>query len=295
MYSGFNKFDISVEPDITIHGVQGGSGPAILFLHGFPQDHHMWHRAALALSSSYTIIALDLRGYGSSSAPKGSESHIEYSKKTMARDCALVMAARGIKHYYVCGHDRGARVAHKLSVDYFENVLKVVFLDICPTLAMYAKANKQFAEAYYHWFWLTQPAPFPENMISSNPLEVANQFLGGPDCSLLKIYEPEALEAYYKLFDNPAIVHAMCEEYRAGGTIDLVDASADVAAARQVKCLILVLWGRGGMVGRTYDAIEEWKAVSETGDVRGEPVDCSHYIADHAPKLLVRYLGEFFN
>jgi haloacetate dehalogenase len=295
MYSGFSKFDVSTEPDVMIHGVHGGSGPAILFLHGFPQDHHMWHRAALALSPSYTIVALDLRGYGSSSAPKGSESHIEYSKKTMARDCALVMAARGIKQYYVCGHDRGARVAHKLSVDYPENILKVVFLDICPTLVMYAKANKQFAETYYHWFWLTQPAPFPENMISSNPLEVANQFLGGPDCSLLKIYEPEALEAYYKLFDNPAIVHAMCEEYRAGGTIDLVDASADVAAARQVKCLILVLWGRGGMVGRTYDAIEEWKAVSETGDVRGEPVDCSHYIADHAPKLLVRHLGEFFN
>jgi haloacetate dehalogenase len=276
MYSGFSKFDVSTEPDVMIHGVHGGSGPAILFLHGFPQDHHMWYRAALALSPSYTIVALDLRGYGSSSAPKGSESHIEYSKKMMARDCALMMAARGIKQYYVCGHDRGARVAHKLSVDYPENILKVVFLDICPTLVMYAKANKQFAETYYHWFWLTQPAPFPENMISSNPLEVANQFLGGPDCSLLKIYEPEALEAYYKLFDNPAIVHAMCEEYRAGGTIDLVDASADVAAARQVKCLILVLWGRGGMVGRTYDAIEEWKAVSETGDLRGEQVGCSH-------------------
>jgi hypothetical protein len=111
-------------------------------------------------------------------------------------------------------------------------------------------------------------------MVSSNPLEVANQFLGGPDRSLLRIYEPEALKAYYKLFDNPAIVHAMCE-YRAGGTIGLVDASADVAAGRQVKCPILVLCGRGGMVGRTYDAIEEWKAVSETGDVRGEPVDCS--------------------
>jgi haloacetate dehalogenase len=179
MYSGFSKFDVSTEPDIMIHGVHGGSGPAILFLHGFPQDHHMWRRAALALSPSYTIVALDLRGYGSSSAPKGSESHIEYSKKTMARDCALVMAARGIKQYYVCGHDRGARVAHKLSVDYPENILKVVFLDICPTLAMYAKANKQFAETYYHWFWLPQPAPFPENMILQTPWRLPTSFLVG--------------------------------------------------------------------------------------------------------------------
>lgn len=136
MYSGFTSFDVVVQDDVKIHGVHGGSGPALLLIHGFPQDHHMWHRTAMKLISSYTVIAIDLRGYGASSAPKGSESHVEYSKKTMARDCALVMAARRITEYSVCGHDRGARFAHKLAVDYPENVLKIIFLDICPTLAM---------------------------------------------------------------------------------------------------------------------------------------------------------------
>jgi haloacetate dehalogenase len=204
------------------------------------------------------------------------------------------MAAHGLDQYYIYGHDRGARVAHKLCVDYPENVKRVLFLDICPTLAMYAKADKEFATAYYHWFWLTQPAPFPEDMVSSNPQAVCDRFLGGVDGSPMKIYEPEAQQAYRRLMGTPDNVHAMCEEYRVGATIDLADARDDIEAGRAVKCPILVLWGRDGMVGRKYDAIKEWKNVSETGDVVGEAVDCSHYIAEEAPEILVRHIREFF-
>ena len=162
LFPGFIPFNIHVFPNITIYGVKGGSGPPLLLLHGFPQNHLIWHLVAPRLSQSYTVIALDLRGYGGSSYPPGEPDHGNYSKSTMAADCITVMNAFGFPQFYVCAHDRGARVTHSLLVNYLKSVLKAILLDICPTLAMYSQTDFAFASAYAHWFFLIKQSTYPE-------------------------------------------------------------------------------------------------------------------------------------
>ena len=213
MFEGFSSFDIEVEPNILIHGIQGGSGPPLLLLHGFPQTHHIWHLIAPQLESNYNVIALDLRGYGASSKPQSSSSHIEYANSTMARDCATVMKHLGYGEFYLCAHDRGARVAHKLCVDYPDVVKRVIFLDICPTLAMYEQTNQAFATIYCHWFFLIQPPPFPEDMITAQPKLVADKVfrrLQGGKGENTEIFNAEAMQMYAKQFENKEGVHRMC-------------------------------------------------------------------------------------
>ncbi|BDD60360.1 hypothetical protein MPDQ_000449 [Monascus purpureus] len=294
MFEGYTPFQFEVEPDITIRGVQGGttSGPALLLLHGYPQTYLIWHLVVTDLAKKYTIVALDLRGYGASSKPRGDGNHANYSKRVMARDCARVMGKLGHSRYYVCGHDRGARVTHTLCIDYPERVMKAMLLDISPTLTMYSKTDFEFAKAYYHWFFLIQAAPLPEVAIGGDAVAFFRAFMGRRDG--LGVFEPRCLDAYLEVMKEPETIHSTCEDYRAAATVDLDDARADIAAGRQIQCPLRVLWGKKGVIEKSFNAIEDWKEVSATKEVDGHAVDCGHYIPEEAPQELLQNILEFF-
>jgi haloacetate dehalogenase len=294
MFKGFTDFDIKVQstPDVTIHGVQGGSGPALLLVHGFPQSHHIWHLVAPRLVSQFTIVAVDLRGYGASTKLPRSEGHAHYAKSAMARDLKATMEKLGHDRFYICAHDRGARVSHKLCVDYPANVIKAIFLDICPTLAMYSKTDFEFAKSYFHWFFLIQKYPLPETLISQNPKAFAELFMGGRYAGL-SAFAPENFAQYVSVLEQPEAVHAMCEDYRASSTIDMEEARQDISAGRLIQTPLTVLWGKEGVIEKCFDAVAEWKAVSNSV-VEGNAVECGHYIPEEAPDIIVERIKKFF-
>ncbi|KAK2626165.1 hypothetical protein QTJ16_004427 [Diplocarpon rosae] len=296
LFPGFTDFDVAVTPEIKIHGVQAGTGPPLLLLHGFPQTHHIWHKITPILSRSFTVIALDLRGYGRSSKPPStaSESHRPYSKSSMASDCHFVMRSLGHRRFSVLAHDRGARVAHKLAVDYAAAVEKLMLLDVAPTLCMFERTDQVFATAYWHWFFLIQPAPFPERLLTSQPELFQTRFFGGGFAGQGegRFFDERAVAEYMGMFRDEEGVHAMCEDYRAAATIDLVEARRDRDEGRKIQCPVRVLWGRSGVIEKSFDCLREWRAVSE-GSVSGEAVESGHYIAEEIPGVLLKHVGEF--
>lgn len=292
MFQGFQPFEIETQsdPHVTIRGLRSGdvtsSLSPLLLLHGFPQTRHMWHRVAPKLVDRYTLVLLDLRGYGESSKPTDLKN---YAKSAMARDCVRVMDALGFNQpFFVCAHDRGARVTHKLCVDYPDRVRKAILLDICPTLAMYTKTDFDFAKAYFHWFFLIQTEPLPETLISARPRECAEMFMGGPQKDGLQIFDPACFDVYVENFKDPAAVHAMCHDYRASSSLDLEEAREDIDKDRQVRCPLLILWGNRGIIERCFNALEEWRAVSEAGvPVMGHRVQSGHYLPEEVPQTIV--------
>jgi haloacetate dehalogenase len=295
MFAGFTEFNIAVSPTITIHGLKAGAGPPLLLLHGFPQTHHMWHKVAPQLTSHFTVILMDLRGYGKSSKPpsSASETHKPYSKSVMATDCTALMSKLGFEKFSILSHDRGARVAHKLCVDHPERVERVMFLDIAPTLAMFEKTNQFFATAYWHWFFLIQPAPFPEKVMMGSLDIFEERFFGGGYAGKTGYMSQEAKREYMAQFGDEEGVHAMCEDYRAAASVDLVEARSDREEGRKIKCAVRVLWGKMGVIEKSFDCLAEWRAVTE-GAVSGEAVGSGHYIAEQVPDVLLRHIQEFF-
>lgn len=290
----FTHFSIPISHDVQIRGSQAGTGPPLLLLHGYPQTRLIWHKIAEQLTSQYHVIALDLRGYGQSSKPADDDgSHKKYAKSTMAKDIAVVMERLNHPQYFVCGHDRGGRVAHKLAVDYPNRVTKLMLLDIAPTLAMYETVDQVFATKYWHWFFLIQPKPFPEQAILGNPVAFADKCLGGLPGSPNGIFHPDALKEYSDLFKDKQGVHAMCEDYRAGATIDMEEQRDDIKNGRKIQCPMHVLWGKQGLVEIKYDAVAEWKKVC-SGTVSGESVESGHYIPEEAPEVLLKHIRSFF-
>jgi pimeloyl-ACP methyl ester carboxylesterase len=293
MFEGFETFDITTQsnPPVSIHGIRGGSGPPLLLLHGFPQTHHIWHLVALKLKQIFTIVAVDLRGYGASSKPSGIS---QYAKSNMSRDCTIVMKALGFSSYYVCAHDRGARVAHKLLVDYPYQIRKAIFLDICPTLVMYSQTDFEFAKEYFHWFFLIQKEPLPETMISANPRRFAELFMGRRYAPL-EVFDKNCWEEYVRVLEDPEAVHAMCEDYRAAASVDMDESKENIAQGRLIKSPLRILWGRHGVIEKCFDAVKEWKHVAIPGlEVSGQSVDCGHYIPEEAPDIIVKNIREFF-
>ncbi|KUJ18666.1 putative epoxide hydrolase [Mollisia scopiformis] len=288
MLEGFVSFTYTIDPGVAIHGVRGGAGPPLLLLHGFPQTHRIWDRVAAQLKNDFAIIAIDLRGYGASSKPSGVE---HYAKSAMARDAARIMAMFGHLSYFVCAHDRGARVAHKLCVNYPERVRKAIFLDICPTLAMYTKTDFDFAKSYFHWFFLIQKSPLPETLISGNPRKFLEMFTG-PRTDRSTFLD-EAWEEYVKALEDPAAVHSMCEDYRASASVDLDEARKDIEDGRKIQCHLRVLWGKKGVIEKCFDALAEWRSVCE-GEVSGHVVDSGHYIPEEKPDVVIENIREFF-
>ena len=272
-----------------IHCEQGGSGPPLLMLHGYPQTHAMWHKIAPALAKRFTVVCADLRGYGDSSKPDGGTGHAGYSKRAMAMDQIEVMRTLGFGRFGLVGHDRGGRVAHRLCLDHPLAVDRVALLDISPTRIMYAGTDMAFATAYYHWFFLIQPFDLPERLIGADPIYYLRQKPSGFS-SRLHIFDPRALAEYERCFRDPATIHATCEDYRAAATIDLEHDAAD--AHLRVECPLLALWGEKGVVHRLFDPIADWNKVAR--DVRGKALPSGHYLAEEVPEETLSELEGFF-
>jgi haloacetate dehalogenase len=295
-FSGFEATDIHVN-GMRLRVRLGGrpDAPPLLLLHGFPQTHVMWHRVAQQLAPHFSLVLPDLRGYGHSDKPPDTRDHGNYSKRAMAADVAALMRALGHERYCVAGHDRGGRVAHRLALDHPQAVEKLCVLDIAPTLDMYEATDMRFASAYYHWFFLIQPAPRPEQMIGADPLGYLHWKLGGWGTGTMHHLEPDALAEYEACFRRPETIHAICEDYRAGASIDLDHDRASRAAGEKIACDLLVLWGQRGVVHALFDPLALWRAQCAEGvDVRGEALPSGHYIPEELPEATADHLLQFF-
>ena len=289
LFPGFTPRRIATS-GTEINLIVGGSGPPLLLLHGYPQTHAMWHRIAPRLAQHFTVVCTDLRGYGDSGKPVSEPDHSTYSKRAMAQDQVDVMHALGFERFALAAHDRGARVAHRMARDHVDRVERLVVLDISPTAIMYAKTDKAFATAYYHWFFLIQPYDLPERMIGADPGYYLRKTLGGWGTAGLAIFDPTALAEYERCFRDQATIHATCEDYRAAATIDLAHDAADVE--RKIDCPLLVLWGEKGVVHRFFDPFADWNSVAS--DVRGKALPSGHYLAEEAPDATSAELLTFF-
>ena len=290
MFEGFTRHDFKLENGLEIHGVVGGSGPPLLLLHGYPQTHAIWHKIAPRLAKNFTVVATDLRGYGNSSKPIGLPDHSNYSKREMAADQVEVMRQLGFEKFNLCGHDRGARVAHRLAMDFPSSVERLAVLDISPTLRMYEQTDMAFASVYYHWFFLIQPHPYPENMIGAEPIAYLEHKISSGSAGMTP-FASEALESYRAAF-TPETIHASCEDYRAAASIDLEHDRVDRQADRKLTMPLLVLWGKNGAIEKCFHPLEDWREVAE--DVRGQSLPGGHYLAEELPDQTFENLLAFF-
>jgi haloacetate dehalogenase len=247
----------------------------------------MWHEVAPRLAEDFTVVATDLRGYGDSSKPETTPDHAPYSKRTMARDQVAVMRALGFERFFVCGHDRGGRVAYRMALDHPERVLRLAVLDIVPTWEAFSRADMAFGLGYWHWFFLAQPYDLPERLIGTDPTYF---FLSRPERSA--VFAPEALEEYLRCFRDPRTAHAVCEDYRAAATLDFAHDEADRHEGRRITCPVLALWGRQGNLDAWYDVVGIWRGWAD--DVRGRALGCGHYLPEEAPGETYSELRTFF-
>lgn len=284
MFEGFELSTIDTGA-ATIRVRHGGSGPPILLLHGHPQTHMCWHAVATLLARDFTVVAADLRGYGDSSKPPTTADHAPYSKRAMAEDQVALMRALGFERFGVAGHDRGGRVAYRMALDHPERVAKLAVLDIIPTGEAFRRADMSFGLGFWHWFFLAQPAPLPERMIGANPDNY--YFRSGRER-----FDPAALADYLRCVHDPATIHAMCEDYRAGATIDYALDEAD-RGRRRIACPVLALWSAEGELPQWYDVPAIWRNWAD--DVRGRALDCGHYLPEEAPEQVAAALSEFFS
>ncbi|MEA1834866.1 alpha/beta hydrolase [Methylobacterium durans] len=285
--SGFELRDIDAGA-VGIRAAIGGSGPPLLLLHGHPQTHATWHAVAPRLAERFSVVAMDLRGYGDSDKPGGGEGHANYSKRAMAADAVAVMRSLGHERFAVVGHDRGGRVAHRMTLDHPDAVTRLAVFDIAPTATMYARTDRAFATAYFWWFFLIQPEPLPERLIGADPEFFLRTHIEGQS-KTPGVPGPDLFAEYLRVYRDPATRHAICEDYRAAATIDLAHDAAD--ADRRVEVPLLALWGAKGTVGRTYDVLATWR--EKATDVRGHALDCGHTLQEERADLVLAALGDF--
>ena len=288
MFEGFETVDLEVTAT-TIHARIGGSGPPVLLLHGYPQTHVIWHKIAPRLAERFTVVATDLRGYGDSGRPASDPSHAAYAKRSMAADQVEVMAMLGHRRFAVVGHDRGARVAHRLALEHPEAVERLALLDIVPTRTVFATVNQAVATGYYHWFFLIQLNGLPETLIGHDPEYYLREKLKRWCGADKQAITDEAFAEYLRCFADPAAIHATCEDYRAAASIDLAHDEADLA--RRIACPLLALWGEVGLVGRNYDVLAVWRDYAT--DVHGHALPCGHYLAEECPEATLAALLAF--
>jgi haloacetate dehalogenase len=285
---GFSLHDFTSPSGVTIRFAACGSGPALLLLHGHPQTHVTWRKIAPELAKRYTVIAPDLRGYGDSGKPEGGEQHVNYSKRAMAGDLVALMHAAGLDRFAVVGHDRGGRVAHRMALDHPGSVSRVAFFDIAPTATMYERTNKEFATRYFWWFFLIQPYPLPERLIDADPEFFLRKHIDGQN-KVPNATEPAAFNEYLRCYLDPKTRHAICEDYRAAATIDLVHDEAD--RDQRLVMPVLALWGAKGTVGALYDVLQTWR--EKAHDVRGRALDCGHTLQEECPQDVLEELHRF--
>jgi haloacetate dehalogenase len=292
MWTGFQPLTIQRD-GVTLFARQGGpsdtGGPPLLLLHGHPQTMAMWHRVAPVLARTRRVVLMDLRGYGDSDRPAAGEGSAAYAKREMALDAVALMRSLGHDRFAVLAHDRGARVAHRLALDHPQAVDRLMLLDIAPTLAMYEGTTEAFARAYWHWFFLIQPAPLPERLIEADPIAYLRDGMGRRGGGF---FAPEAWAEYERSIARPGTAAAICADYRASAGIDLDHDRADRDAGHRVIQPLRVLWGANGVVGRCFEPLQLWQAAAQ--DVSGRAVDSGHYIAEEAPDLVLAEAQGFF-
>jgi len=293
MLDGFKRTDIQTS-GARIVTVTGGSGPPLLMLHGNPFNHLSWLKVAPTLAKDFTVVLTDLRGYGDSEKPPGGPDHSGYSFRAMAQDQIEVMAALGYDTFYAAGHDRGARVLHRMCLDHPKKVTRAAILDIVPQYHVYNNINKQWATFSWHWFFNIQPEPLPEKMMGFDPDWFIEKKLAKTKQGL-SFFDPEALAEYKRCFRNPETIHAICEDYRAGAGIDLEHDDKDFKAGRKIECPVLLLWGATGGVGRNHNPgpADIWKAYA-ANIVDAKAMPSGHYLMDEAPKETTEALRAFF-
>jgi haloacetate dehalogenase len=281
MFEGFETEDIDTG-EVSIHLRRAGNGPPVLLLHGYPQTHAMWHLVAPRLAEDFTVVAADLRGYGDSSKPATTDDHEPYSKRAMARDQVAVMRALGFERFDVVGHDRGARVAYRMALDQPDCLRRLAILDVVPTYEMYRRTDMRQALAMWHWFFLPQPYDLPERLLAGDPE-------GFYFRARRELFAPEALAEYERHLHDPRVIHAICEDYRAGATFDFELDEAD-RGVRRIACPMLVLWGETGSISR-LDVTGIWADWAD--DVRGAALPCGHHLPEEAPEETYAALREF--
>lgn len=294
-FAGFERHTVTLGGlPVTFRRTQdwNSAKPVLVLLHGFPQTHVMWQRVAQRLHPHYRLVMPDLRGYGDSSHQPGDDGHAHYSKRAMAQEIIDLLDHLGVQDFFLCGHDRGGRVAHRLAVDHPARVKKLCVIDIAPTLDMYGATDFDFARAYYHWFHLTQPAPLPEFMIGGNAKAYLHAKLGGWGSGGLSHIEPQALAEYERCFCTPEAIHSACEDYRASAGIDLQHDRESRAKGEKIACDTLVLWGARGVVNRLFKPLELWQAQC-AAKVTGQAVAAGHFIPEELPEQTSQALAEF--
>jgi haloacetate dehalogenase len=291
MMEGFTRRDIKTS-GARIVTVVGGSGPPLLLMHGNPFSHLSWRKVAPGLAKHFTVVATDLRGYGDSEKPPGGDKHENYSFRAMAQDQVEVMAALGFTRFRAAGHDRGARVLHRMCLDHPERVERAAFMDILPQHHLLNNVNRGFATFSWHWFFMIQPYDFPERLMSADPDYFLRHKLAKTEQGL-SFFDEAAISEWVRAMRDPKTVHAMCEDYRATATIDLDMDTADFAAGRKVECPALVIWGATGGVGRHHRPEEVWPLYAR--DIkRMAALPCGHYLSEEAPRETEAELAGFF-
>lgn len=270
---------------------RGGSGPPLLMVHGNPQTHAMWHAVAPRLTDRYSVVCPDLRGYGGSHKPPATADHAPYAKREMAQDLVDLMTHLGYGRFSLVGHDRGARVSHRLAIDHAEKVEKLALLDIVPTIEHFERADMAFALGYYHWFWFAQPHPFPENLIAAAP-ETWFRAHTNREPKDDGFFHPDALADYLAAARDPEMIRGMCEDYRAAATIDLIHDRESREAGRRIGCPLLAMWGSKGKIGAWYDPVSIWERYCD-GPVTGRAIDTGHYLAEEDPDATLAALVPF--
>ena len=290
MFEGFRRARIPTT-EAEIDTVVKGSGPPLLLLHGYPQTKAIWHKIAPGLAERFTIVATDLRGYGASSQPAAGDDHAGYSKRRMAADAVEVMEKLGFHRFSVAGHDRGGRVAYRMALDHPERVVRLAVLDIVPTYEQFAAVDRVAALGSFHWYFLAQPYPFPERLIGHDPEYFIRHLLaswaGTPDC-----FSDDALAEYVRCFRDPGVIHASCEDYRAGAFVDCQLDEADLKSGRKIACPVLALWGDRGRPHKRRQVMETWQRWAV--DVSGEGLACGHFLPEEAPGATRTALEGFF-
>jgi len=260
----------------------GGRGAPVLMLHGYPQTGQMWRKVTPRLLNEFNVVCPDLRGYGDSDKPRDG-----YDKRTMAQDIHLLMESLGHKRYAVVGHDRGARVAHRLALDHSDAVSRLCVLDIVPTHTVFRDAGRELAAAYWHWFYFQVP-DLPELMIGAAPEAFLRYMLRGLTFRAGAIEEPMVQE-YLRAFTLPGTIRAGLEDYRAAASRDFEDDERDLAL--RVRCPVLAIWGEQGKMHALFDVLATWREKAQ--DVRGRALPCGHFIPEEAPEELVTELRQF--
>ena len=294
MFEGFDRTEIETS-GTTINLVHGGDGPPVLLLHGYPQTHVMWHKVAVLLADHFTVVAPDLRGYGDSGKPPSDGDLSVYCKRTMAQDQVEVMAELGFQSYHVAGHDRGARVGHRMALDHPRRVKSFTSLDVVPSQAAFDSMDADLAFAWFHWHLMRQPAPLPETLIS-NSAKTYLDFLLESWTAVEGAITDEAYSEYLRCFSNPETIRGTCMDYRSI-ELDLQHDEAD--RGRKLTCPVLVLWAGnmakrpGWQVGARLNMLDTWR--ERATDVRGRPIDCGHFLPEEAPDEVTNQLLGFWS